>query len=232
MASQTNQFKAAKQEMQCAFEKAEEEENCQIKETNEAKELSPWLRQFVEPVDEKEEPYLAIMCTAFKWLIQDAQHYAVQDVVGIHTLFEANKKEVEKETNMLFDSWMDITTIEQYVEFQPLYMLTEAQQSAMQTVRDKIGAFQEWKEEQEKSAEGEDCDEDEGFDDGEDKEGVGVYQGAGKEVDEGFEDEMSKETKWMQQIHGDQVGTVDGSSGGVQAEARADLYISEQDDRG
>ncbi|KFZ20054.1 hypothetical protein V502_03377 [Pseudogymnoascus sp. VKM F-4520 (FW-2644)] len=133
MASQTDQFKAAKQEMQRAFEKANEEENRQIKETDEAKEPSLWLRQvgciphlagvdwkevqeFVKPVDKKEEPHLAIMCTAFEWLIQDAQHHAVQDVVGIHTLFEANKKEVEKETNMLFDSWMDITTIEQYVK--------------------------------------------------------------------------------------------------------------------
>ena len=236
MASRTDQFKAAKQEMQRAFKKAEEEENRRIKETDEAKEPSPWLRrvgcithlagvdrkevrEFVEPVDEKEEPHLAIMCTAFEWLIQDAQHHAVRDVVGIHALFEANKKEVEKETNMPFDSWMDITTIERYVEvwkqlllfvfraeddepkFRPPYVLTEAQQSAMQTVRDKIGAFQEWKEEQAKSAEGEDHDEDEGFDDGEDDEGMGEgVEGAGEEVDEGFEDEMSEEVKWMRQI--------------------------------
>jgi hypothetical protein len=167
--------------MQRAFEKAEEEENRKIKETDEAKEPSPWLRrviciphlagvdrkevrEFVEPVDEKEEPHLAIMCTAFEWLIQDAQYRAVREVVGQQALFEANKKEAEKETNMPFDSWMDITTIERYVEvwkqlllfvfraeedepdFRPLYVLTEAQQSAMQTVRDKIGAFQEWKE--------------------------------------------------------------------------------------
>ncbi|KFZ20064.1 hypothetical protein V502_03376 [Pseudogymnoascus sp. VKM F-4520 (FW-2644)] len=105
MASQTDQFKAAKQEMQRTFEKAKEEENRQIKETDEAKELT-----------KDNEP-----------------------------------------------------------KFRPLYVLTEAQQLAMQTVRDKIGAFQEWKEEQEKSAEGEDCDEDKGFDDGEDEEGVGVY---------------------------------------------------------
>ncbi|OBT70934.1 hypothetical protein VF21_10104 [Pseudogymnoascus sp. 05NY08] len=235
MASWTDQFKVAKQEMQRAFEKAEEEENRKIKETDEAKEPSPWLRrvgcithlagvdwkevrEFVEPVDEKDEPHLAIMCTAFEWLIQDAQHHAVRDVVGIHTLFEANKKEAEKETNMPFDSWMDITTIERYVEvwkqlllfviraeddeaeFRPPYVLTEAQQSAMQTVRDKIGAFQEWKQEQEKSAAGEDREEDEGFDDGEDGEGVEGVEGAAEEVDEGFEDEMSEETKWMRQI--------------------------------
>lgn len=119
--------------MQRAFEKAKEEENRKIKETDEAKEPSPWLRrvgciphlagvdwkevrEFVKLVDEKEEPHLAIMCTAFKWLIQDAQHHVVRDVVGIHTLFKANKKEVEKGTNVPFDSWMDITTIERYVE--------------------------------------------------------------------------------------------------------------------
>jgi hypothetical protein len=69
----------------------------------------------------------------------------------------------------------------------------------MQTVRDKIEAFQGWKEEQEKNAAGEDRDEDEGFDDGEDEEGVEVgVEGAGEEVDEGFEDEMSEETKSVQ----------------------------------
>lgn len=46
MASRTGQFKAAKQEMQRAFEKAEEEEKRQTKETDEAKEPSPWLRRW------------------------------------------------------------------------------------------------------------------------------------------------------------------------------------------
>ncbi|KFZ20112.1 hypothetical protein V501_00293 [Pseudogymnoascus sp. VKM F-4519 (FW-2642)] len=148
MASRTDQLKAAKKEMQRAFEKAEAEENRKIKETDEAKEPSPWLRrvgciphlagidrkevrEYVEPVDEKDEPHLAIMCTAFEWLIQDAQHHAG------------------------------------------------------------------WKGEQEKNAAGEDRDEDEGFDDGEDDEGVEGVEGAAEEVDEGFEDEMSEETKWM-----------------------------------
>ncbi|OBT60052.1 hypothetical protein VE03_10517 [Pseudogymnoascus sp. 23342-1-I1] len=94
---------------------------------------------------------------------------------------------------MPFDSWMDITTIERYVEvwkqlllfvfraeddepeLRPPYVLAEAQQSAMQTVRDKIGAFQEWKEEKEKSATDEDRDEDEGFDGG-----VGEDDGGGR----------------------------------------------------
>ena len=109
---------------------------------------------FVAPVNPEKEPGLAILDTAFEWLIQDAQYHAVRDVVGLQALFEANKKEVEKETNMPFDSWMDITTIERYVEVwkQLLlfvfcaeevdiderlpYVLTEEQQTAMQVVRD------------------------------------------------------------------------------------------------
>ncbi|KFY69198.1 hypothetical protein V496_00429 [Pseudogymnoascus sp. VKM F-4515 (FW-2607)] len=45
MASETDQLKAAKQEMQRAFEKAEEEENRRIKETDDAKEPIPWWRR-------------------------------------------------------------------------------------------------------------------------------------------------------------------------------------------
>jgi RecQ family ATP-dependent DNA helicase len=236
MASRTDQFEAAKKEIKHAFKKAEEEEKCQIKETDEAKEPSPWLKrvgcishlasvdrkdaqEYVEPVDEKEEPHLAILCTAFDWLIQDGQYHAVREVVGLQTLFEANKKEVDKETNMPFDSWMDITTVERYVEvwrqlllfvfraeeddpeFRPPYMLTKAQQTAMQTVRDKIQAFQQWKQEQENSAEDEveDRGEDEGF--GEDNGGRGDDRRADEEVDEGFKDGVSdEEVEWMDQI--------------------------------
>ncbi len=255
--SRKSQFDAAKQEMQRAFKKAEEEEERQIKETDEAKEPSPWLkrvgciphlasvdrkeaRELVEPVDEREEPHLAILCTAFEWLIQDAQHHAVREVVGLQTLFEANKKEVDRETNMPFDSWMDITTVERYVEVwrqlllfvfraeeddvdkRPPYVLTSTQQIAMQAVRDKIQAFQEWKQEQQKSTEDDDQGGDEGF--GSDDEQVdaeedgGLYSGledvrledsglrgdderADEEVDEGFEDGMSKEeVEWIGQI--------------------------------
>ena len=41
------------------------------------------VREFVEPVDEEDEPHLAILCTAFEWLIQDAQYHAVREVVGL-----------------------------------------------------------------------------------------------------------------------------------------------------
>jgi RecQ family ATP-dependent DNA helicase len=247
MASRVDQFNAAKQEMQRAFAKAAEEEKRQIKETDEAKEPSPWLkrvgciphlagvdrtdaRELVEPVDAQDEPHLAILCTAFEWLIQDAQYHAVREVVGLQTLFEANKKEVDKETNMPFDSWMDITTIGRYIEvwkqlllfvfraeeddpeFRPPYVLTAAQQTAMQAVRTKIEAFQQWKTAQQpRVADGNnDRDADEGFDDhdelGEDDargegEDDAWDEGEGEEVDEGFADEVSKEeVEWMGQI--------------------------------
>lgn len=37
-------------------------------------------------------------------------------MVGLAVLFEANKKEVDKEANMPFDSWMDVTTVKRYTE--------------------------------------------------------------------------------------------------------------------
>jgi hypothetical protein len=92
---------------------------------------------------------------------------------------EANKMELEKETNMPFDSWMDFTTVTRYVElllfvfraeedepeFRPPYVLTCEQTAAMQVVRDKIEEFQASKKEQEKTGEGEGENErDEGFD--------------------------------------------------------------------
>jgi len=49
-------------------------------------------------------------------MIQDAQYHAVREVVGQQAMFEANKKEVNKETTMPFDSWMDITTVQRYTE--------------------------------------------------------------------------------------------------------------------
>jgi hypothetical protein len=74
--------------------------------------------------------------------------------VGLYALFEANKKEVKKETNILFNSWIDIITIKRYVKVwkqlllfvfyaeevdinkQLLYVLTKEQQTAMQVVQD------------------------------------------------------------------------------------------------
>ncbi|KAG9241063.1 hypothetical protein BJ878DRAFT_558988, partial [Calycina marina] len=160
--SRIDQFKAAKQEMEAVFRAAERKEREQIKELDEAREPNPWLRRvkwvahlapinreilesYVEPVG-NDEPELQVLCKVFDWMIQDSQYTAVQEVVGQEALFEVNKKEVDKETSMPFDSWMDITTIRSYTwtmrqilcyifraedeeaENRPAYTLTDSQQ--------------------------------------------------------------------------------------------------------
>jgi len=87
-------------------------------------------------------------------------------VVGLEALFEANRKEVDKDVRMPFDSWMDITTVKAYIEVykqllryifrskniepekRPGYELTERQQMAIQDVWTNIEEFVWWKEEQ------------------------------------------------------------------------------------
>jgi len=104
-------------------------------------------------------------------MIQDAQYHAVREVVGQQAMFEANKKELNKETTMLFDSWMDITTIEQYTRVwwqllqymfraednkpdkQPPYELTNQQQIYIKEIQTSIQEFRAWKQEQEPTPE-------------------------------------------------------------------------------
>lgn len=175
-------FAAAKQELATALKKAEEEERKKITEPEEAREPNPWLRrvgwashlagldrdevrELVEPVGE-DEVELQVLCKAFDWMIQDAQFNAVKEVVGIHALFEANKKEVDKKPSMPFDSWMDITTVKAYTEVwkkllryvfraedddedkRPPYSLTQRQQAHLGELQRKIQEFQRWQEQQ------------------------------------------------------------------------------------
>ena len=81
-------------------------------------------------------------------------------------MFEANRKEVDKEVQMPFDSWMDITTIMRYTEVcrqlmcyifrskgiepkkRPGFELTERQQMAIDDVWTNVEEFVWWKEEQ------------------------------------------------------------------------------------
>jgi hypothetical protein len=49
-------------------------------------------------------------------MIQDGQYHAVREVVSLEALFEANKKEVDRETQMPFNNWMEITTVKRYTE--------------------------------------------------------------------------------------------------------------------
>lgn len=77
----------------------------------------------------------------------------------MEALFEANRKKVDKDVRMLFDSWMDITTVKVYTEvykqllhyiFQskdiepkkrPGYKLTKRQQMAIQDIWTNIEEF-------------------------------------------------------------------------------------------
>lgn len=175
-------FAAAKQELAAALEKADKEERRQITEPEESREPNPWLRRVgwaahLAGLDRQEmrklvndvgadEPDLEVLCTGFDWMIQDAQYNAVREVVGLHALFEANKKEVDKKPNMPFESWMDITTVKKYTkvwkallcyvfraedrppENRPAYRLTDAQHTALDNLRRKIHRFRIWREEQ------------------------------------------------------------------------------------
>jgi hypothetical protein len=110
------------------------------------------------------------LCKAFDWLIQDAQYHAAREVVGLEALFEANKKQFNQETQVPFDNWMDITTIQRYTEVckqvlcfifraeqqepkqRPPYELTEKQQMAVEYTQNSIEELLQWKEAQEPSS--------------------------------------------------------------------------------
>ena len=63
-----------------------------------------------------DKPEFDVLYKAFDWLIQDAQYHCIRPVVGLEALFEANRKEVDKDIRMPFDSWMDIITVKAYTE--------------------------------------------------------------------------------------------------------------------
>ncbi|KAK6595386.1 hypothetical protein H4I96_09705, partial [Botrytis cinerea] len=123
---------AAKMALKQAMQQAEEDIRHQITEPEAAREPNPWLRRvgwvehlegfdrtelqaLVAPV-RNDEPELEVLCRAFDWLIQDAQYHCIRPVVGLEALFEANRKEVDQDVRMPFDSWMDITTVIRYTE--------------------------------------------------------------------------------------------------------------------
>ena len=97
-------------------------------------------------------------------MIQDIQYYYIRLVIGLEVLFEANRKEVNKDIRIPFDSWIDITIVKAYTEVykqllhyifrskdiepekRPGYKLTERQQMAIQDVWTNIEEFVWWKE--------------------------------------------------------------------------------------
>ncbi|KAH8799326.1 hypothetical protein F5884DRAFT_869058 [Xylogone sp. PMI_703] len=155
LASRADQFEAKKQALLEAIQKAEKEEDRKIVEPDEAKEPSPWLRRY----------------------------HAIREVVGLEALFEANKKEFNKETQMPFDSWMDSTTVERYTEVckqvlcfifwaekqepdqRPPYGLTGRQQIMIESVQASIEKLIRWKaDRQSQNEDSEDENEDENRD--------------------------------------------------------------------
>jgi hypothetical protein len=175
-------LEAIKNKLSREMQQADEEQRRQITEPKESREPNPWLcrmgwvehseghnreesRALVAPVKD-DEPELEVLCKAFDWLIQDAQYHCVRQVVGLEALFEANRKEVDKDVRMPFDSWMDITTVIRYTdvckqlmryifrskdiepEKRPGYELTGRQQVCIEDVWTSIEEFMWWKEEQ------------------------------------------------------------------------------------
>ncbi|KAK6591435.1 DNA helicase [Botrytis cinerea] len=184
---------AAKTVLKQAMQQAEEDIRRQIHRTGSspgAKSMVTSSRALVAPVKD-DELELEVLCRAFDWLIQDAQYHCIRPVVGLEALFEANRKEVDKDVRMPFDSWMDITTVMRYTEVckqllryifrskdiepekRPAYELTERQQMCIEDVRTSIEEFVWWKEEQ------------------------GGASGSGAEDEEGESDE---EIEWMGRI--------------------------------
>ncbi|KAJ8060117.1 hypothetical protein OCU04_010471 [Sclerotinia nivalis] len=158
-----------------AIQQAEEDIRRQITEPEATREPNPWLHRvgwvehsegldwtelqtLVAPVKD-DEPELEVLCWVFDWLIQDAQYYCIRPVVRLEVLFETNRKEVDKDIRMLFDSWMDITTVMRYTEVckqllcyifrskdiepkkRPVYELTERQQICIEDMRTSIEEF-------------------------------------------------------------------------------------------
>lgn len=47
---------------------------------------------------------LEVLYQAFDWLIQDIQYYCIRLLIRLKVLFEANRKEIDKDIWMLFDN--------------------------------------------------------------------------------------------------------------------------------
>jgi hypothetical protein len=158
----------AKTALKQVMQQADDEARRQITVPEEAREPNPWLQrvgwiEHLGALDPKglqalvalvkdDEPELDVLCRAFDWLIQDAQYYCIRPVIKLKALFKANRKEVDKDIRMPFDSWMDITIVKAYTEVykqllryifrskdiepekRPGYELTERQQIAIDDV--------------------------------------------------------------------------------------------------
>jgi superfamily II DNA helicase RecQ len=112
----------------------EQKEKESIKRVDENKEPNPWLKRVgwathlagknpeklrgtVEPVETTKEPMLQAVVESFRRVVQAAQSSAVREVVGIHTLFEVNRKDMMQKPTMPFHSAMGDDTLKKYSGF-------------------------------------------------------------------------------------------------------------------
>ena len=61
------------------------------------------LRVLIIPVKD-DKPELEVLYRVFDWLIQDTQYYYIRPVIGLEILFKANRKEINKDIRILFNS--------------------------------------------------------------------------------------------------------------------------------
>jgi hypothetical protein len=173
------------------------------------------VREWVEPVGD-EEPELQVLCKAFDWMIQNAQYTTVQEVVGQAALFEVNKKEADREPQMPYDSWMDITTVRSYTQVwkqvlcyivrvededpadRPAYKLTRRQEISIRILRESIREFQAWKDRQGSESDREGDREDDMEEEESDKEESDKEESDKEESDKGESDEEIERMRKVQ----------------------------------
>ncbi|TVY57500.1 hypothetical protein LSUE1_G009966 [Lachnellula suecica] len=100
------------------MQQAEEEARRQITEPEEAREPNPWLRRmgWVEHLGALDPKELRALVVPVKDDEPELDYHCIRLVVGLEALFEANRKEVDKDVRIPFDSWMDITIIKAYTK--------------------------------------------------------------------------------------------------------------------
>lgn len=75
------------------------------------------LRAAIEPPNASEEPELQVIIESFGRVVDTAQRIARPDVVGIHALFEVNRKVMTQKPAMPFSSAMGEDTMKKYRGF-------------------------------------------------------------------------------------------------------------------
>ena len=105
-----------------------------VEEADENAEPNPWLKQVgwfrhlkgknpdqlraaAKPSNASEEPELQAIIESFSRVVSTAQRIAVPETVGIHALFEVNRKIATQKPAMPFSSFMGEDTLKKYHGF-------------------------------------------------------------------------------------------------------------------